>query len=226
MGARNKKRKDELHRKVNAKALQFAASLPQGPSSAPQEAAEWIESRKWIIRVVEGVLYGSGISAEDVAQEVQRKAWQNRETFRGDSEYNTWLYKIAVNTAVDFLRKVRKNVVSLDDVRVDGEEKWRVPEPEAPSVDIDKIISVKETLSKLSRMNAKIITLRLQGESPEAIARQLGMRNDAVRKRISRSLRQLIKLARKEDRGRVERPNRKPIRLSGEARGATESQQE
>lgn len=54
--------------------------------------------------------------ANDVMQNVFVKAWSNIETFRNDSKLSTWLYRIAVNESLDFMRR-RKNVptVSADD---------------------------------------------------------------------------------------------------------------
>ncbi|WP_374078207.1 RNA polymerase sigma factor [Bdellovibrio bacteriovorus] len=44
----------------------------------------------------------------DVTQEAFMKAWENRDKFRGESEASTWLYRIAYNCAVDYLRKAGK----------------------------------------------------------------------------------------------------------------------
>ena len=54
--------------------------------------------------------------ANDVMQNVFVKAWSNIETFRNDSKLSTWLYRIAVNESLDFMRR-RKNAptVSADD---------------------------------------------------------------------------------------------------------------
>lgn len=51
---------------------------------------------------------GSLHDAEDLTQEVFLKAWQARDGFRGDAEISTWLYRIATNLCLDFLRG-RKN---------------------------------------------------------------------------------------------------------------------
>lgn len=54
--------------------------------------------------------------ANDVMQNVFVKAWSNIETFRNDAKLSTWLYRIAVNESLDFMRR-RKNAptVSADD---------------------------------------------------------------------------------------------------------------
>lgn len=43
--------------------------------------------------------------AEDAAQQVFIKVWQKRESFKSDSKILTWLYRIAVNTSLDYIRK-------------------------------------------------------------------------------------------------------------------------
>ena len=51
--------------------------------------------------------------ADDVLQETLVKAWVNLDTFEGKAKFSTWLYRIAVNEAIDFLRR-SKNTVTLD----------------------------------------------------------------------------------------------------------------
>lgn len=51
--------------------------------------------------------------ADDLVQETFIKAWSNIDKFRGDSKISTWLYRIAINETLTFLRKNRNNTVSL-----------------------------------------------------------------------------------------------------------------
>lgn len=46
--------------------------------------------------------------AEDVAQEVFIEVWKSIDKFRGDSKISTWLYRIAVNRSIDFIRKKKR----------------------------------------------------------------------------------------------------------------------
>ncbi len=79
----------------------------------------------------------------DVVQEVFIKIWKNLDKFRGDSSLYTWLYRIATNEALSFLRK-RKNVqnISIDD------------NPE--------LLSYLETPSNATLMSGDEISLKLQ----------------------------------------------------------------
>ena len=54
--------------------------------------------------------------ANDVMQNVMLKAWTNLDTFRQDSKLSTWLYRIAINESLDFLRRQKNaTMVSADD---------------------------------------------------------------------------------------------------------------
>lgn len=52
--------------------------------------------------------------ADDILQNTFLKAWMNIDSFRGNAKISTWLYRIAVNEALDFIRKNR-NAVELSD---------------------------------------------------------------------------------------------------------------
>lgn len=54
--------------------------------------------------------------ADDVLQNVFIKAWSNLASFRSDSKLSTWLYRIAVNESIDFMRRQKnREAVSADD---------------------------------------------------------------------------------------------------------------
>ena len=55
--------------------------------------------------------------AEEVTQQASIKAWRKIETFRGESSFSTWFYRIGFNTFLDECRKEkRRNAVSLDEI--------------------------------------------------------------------------------------------------------------
>lgn len=64
------------------------------------------EKLYWVIRHI----VGSHDDADDVVQETFIKAWNKIDYFRGDSQIGTWLHRIAVNEALDHLRREKKHL--------------------------------------------------------------------------------------------------------------------
>ena len=89
---------------------------PQGKPESQRKAFEMIvrqysEQLYWKIRYI--VLDHE--DANDVLQNTFLKAWRNLSEFKGDAKMSTWLYRIAVNESLDFLRKKKvANAVSSD----------------------------------------------------------------------------------------------------------------
>ena len=53
--------------------------------------------------------------ADDVLQNVFLKAWSKLDTFHQESKISTWLYRIALNESLDFMRRKKAQMVSMDD---------------------------------------------------------------------------------------------------------------
>lgn len=65
-------------------------------------------------------------AAEDICQEVFLKAWKALPNFKGQSAFYSWLYKIAVNCSLDFLRKQNRGIeVSWEDLPPNAEDMFQ-----------------------------------------------------------------------------------------------------
>lgn len=81
-----------------------------------------------VIRTCKGFVH-SLADAEDIAQEVFIEVYESAGKFRGNSELSTWIYRIAVNKSLNFLRSARRRkVLSLFDTFISSDE-LSVPEP-------------------------------------------------------------------------------------------------
>lgn len=54
----------------------------------------------------------------DLFQEITIQLWKAYPKFRGDAKFSTWMYRVALNTAITLYRKSKKNVKTLDDETV------------------------------------------------------------------------------------------------------------
>ena len=134
--------------------------------------------------------------AEDVAQETFLRAYRAIGQFRGDSQFYTWLYRIAVNTAKKAISDdMRDPTVSEGDAVDDGEETFSATElltnsetPESLLVSKEIARTVNAAMEALPEDLRTAITLReIEGLSYEDIAEAMSCPIGTVRSRIFRA---------------------------------------
>lgn len=132
--------------------------------------------------------------AQDVAQESFIKAYRALPNFRGDSAFYTWLYRIAINTAKNYLVSRNRR---FSNYQVDVQEAEQVENaPQLKGMDTpelllmnDEIISVvKDAIEKLpEEMKVAIMLREFEGLSYEEIAEAMECPVGTVRSRIFRA---------------------------------------
>lgn len=146
-------------------------------------------------------MLGNAHDAEDAAQDVFLKAYQNLNKFRPEASLHTWLYRIAVNTCIDYRRK--PFFESLFKSSKEGDE--FVEELPADSPSPDRLYESKQisnaiqlALGRLSeRLRMVILLKEIEGLSYEEIAEVLDVSIGTVKSRISRAREELKKLLKK-----------------------------
>ncbi len=141
---------------------------------------------------------GNAEDAADMTQETFIKAYNSLSSFRGDSKFSVWLYRIATNVCLDFLRsKSRKPTVSLSAEDDDGEEVELdiADESQSPERLLERGLTrdaVRRGLNALSPEYRQILLLReIQGLSYEEIADVLTLEVGTVKSRIFRARKRL-----------------------------------
>jgi len=136
--------------------------------------------------------------AEDCAQQALMKAWANRESFRGDSLFSTWLTRIGINTAYKLIdynkrRPPKQDVVveyGLDDEEIhfiDSET------PESILIAAEKHEAMQQAYKELTPEQQEVVSMRDDlGMAYEDIAKSLEIPKGTVMSRLYRS-RQKIK---------------------------------
>jgi RNA polymerase sigma-70 factor (ECF subfamily) len=142
--------------------------------------------------------------AEDLTQEIFVKVYFALPTFKGDSAFYTWLFRISSNYCVDYLRKHRPVEISLDQTVDEGEdisrleklrlEKLPAPAAEHPETPLESEGDVVRLLDQLSPDQRLILTLReAQGHSYEELATMLKCSVNTIKSRLNRA-REALKL--------------------------------
>lgn len=134
--------------------------------------------------------------AEDISQEVFIKAYRALASFRCDSEFSTWLYRICKNTVYDYTRKnSRAKTIPLSDMSSDDyEREFDVPDtdgkfdPEKTYISKETASVVQDAISSLPEQHRDIIVMRdIEGLSYSEISDILSLEEGTVKSRLSRA---------------------------------------
>jgi RNA polymerase sigma-70 factor (ECF subfamily) len=132
--------------------------------------------------------------ASEMAQETFIKAYKNIKSFKGNSSLFTWLYRIASNICLDFLRKNSKNkTISLDqnayeNLQLQNKISDNNPQPDEVVELNAQRHAIKEALEKMNINNKNIIIMRdFMNLSYDEIASVLNCPLGTVKSRVSRA---------------------------------------
>ena len=136
---------------------------------------------------------GSTVDAEDAVQETFLKVQRSIASFRGQSSFVTWTYRILINTCYDARRsKLRKKEVTTDD---DSEETPRI-EPRAPGAHPSLRMALERALGKLTRHQRDVFLLyEVEGFRHAEIAGMLEITEAASKNTLfqaKRNLREML----------------------------------
>lgn len=121
--------------------------------------------------------------AEDLAQEAFVLAWRKLDSFRGDSAFGSWLYRITTNTVLSYLRKQKpfRNMLDIDDIEEQGQKE-----------DIGLRMSLNDAIAGLPNgARAVFVLYSLEGYTHDEIAGLLGIAQGSSKAQLHRA-RQLL----------------------------------
>ena len=172
----------------------------QGNQSAYNALME--KYRNALIRHVQRMVRQQG-EVDDLVQECFIKAFSALNSYSTDYAFSTWLYKIATNHTIDFLRKKKLSTMSIDRPiqTKDGEIEYELPDvsyrPDRHIVEDERRELIQEAISQLPKKYNRVIVMRHQQEkSYEEIARELNLPLGTVKAHIFRARALLYKYLR------------------------------
>lgn len=142
--------------------------------------------------------------AMDLSQETFLRAWRGLASYRFDSAFATWLYRLASNVCIDFLRRQKKQkIVPLyhaDDE--DTERELSLPEPgPGPEEQILQRLEQEQVAKALTQLEPEyreaLVLCVVNGLSYTEIARILDVKEGTVKSRIARAREKMRKLVQK-----------------------------
>lgn len=154
-----------------------------------KEFIELIEKHQGIIYKVSRMYCDKEVCQQDLFQDILVQLWQSYPTFNRKSKFSTWMYRVALNTAIAQFRKDKKNTEdSVPDFPVN------VPEDESYQEKEDRRYLVQRAINKLSKAEKAIIILYMDDYSYEEISDIAGITMSNVGVKINRIKAKLQKI--------------------------------
>ncbi len=184
---------------------QLDVELVQQAVDGDQKAyAELMERYRDAIYYMLLKMVNNAADAEDLTIEAFGKAFKNIKQYTANFAFSTWLFKIASNNAIDFMRKKKLNNVSIDETLRDTDAvplniRSEQPTPEESLISEQKIMLLRSVVSKLKPRYRKLVELRYFYEySYEEISEEMSLPIGTVKAQLFRA-RELLQNVLKEN---------------------------
>ena len=138
-------------------------------------------------RLCLGYASGNNELAKEWHQETFIKVWKHRNSFKGKSSIDTWIYRIAVNVCLGDLRKSRKSITINEDLLSNGSY------GDNKNDDEKNIKKMYHCIDQLNEQNKALILLELENIPQTNIADTVGLAQGTLRTRLSRIRKSLLK---------------------------------
>ncbi|AXY76847.1 sigma-70 family RNA polymerase sigma factor [Paraflavitalea soli] len=135
-------------------------------------------------------LYGhTAEDRQDLFQEIMVQTWQSFDQFRGEAKFSTWLYQVALNTAIAGIRKKKRTIPIV--------QREAIPEmaDHSPPADDEQLQQLYTAITKLNGIEKALTLLYLEDKSYKEMETILGINESTLRVKMTRvkeKLRQLL----------------------------------
>ena len=131
-----------------------------------------------VLQMCLGYTKGDRDTANDLSQEVFISVSKNLDKFRGASSYKTWIYRITVNTCLQYIKKEKASPILNEDIRPTIADT-----DETANDDIQKLY---EAIGQLKKIDRLIIMMVLENQDYDTISEIIGIKPTNVRVKIHR----------------------------------------
>jgi RNA polymerase sigma-70 factor (ECF subfamily) len=148
----------------------------------PQQFLSLVEKHKGIIVKICSLYARRQDERDDLFQEIVIQLWKAWPNFEGRSQFSTWLYRIALNTAISGLRKKKADLVYMD--------QFTMPEPVDPGTDSskeEKLKALYQAIRELPEIDRALVMLYLEDKSYEEMEDILGISQGTLRVKMNRA---------------------------------------
>lgn len=141
------------------------------------------ESNQNIVHKVCRIYTTNQDAHNDLFQEITIQLWKNYSKFRGEAKFSTWMYRVALNTAISLYRKSSKRVRTQDISEID----FKIESKEFDDTEELQLKSLYQAIRTLNDIDRALIFLYLEDKPYREIAATLGISEVNARVKMNRA---------------------------------------
>ena len=134
---------------------------------------------------------------QDLFQEIVFQLWRSYPTFRSEARIDTWLYRIALNTAISGLRRRRRIITSVDPDQLPSE----LQDIQYPAEKEEQVQMLYAAIGQLTEVEKALTMLYLDDKSYQEMEEILGISQNNLRVKMNRIRDKLRKITQKDTYG-------------------------
>lgn len=136
-------------------------------------------------------IYTTNLDAHnDLFQEITIQLWKNYNKFRGDSKFSTWMYRVALNTAISLYRKSTRSIKTQDISKVN----YKIQSQDYDDTEEEQLKQLYKAIHKLNDIDKALIFLYLEDKPYKEISNTLGISEGNARVKMNRAKDKLKKI--------------------------------
>lgn len=158
-----------------------------------QEFLILINQHKGILYKVSTMYFDKLEDQQDLFQEIILQLWQSLESFKGNSQFSSWMYRVALNTAIVFFKKEKKKADKFSSIKIEpiAEDTYNTEK------DL-QLVHFYKAVKELNKIEKALILQFIEGLSGKEIAKNLGLSEINVRVRTNRTKNKLQEIIKRQ----------------------------
>lgn len=147
-----------------------------------EEFSKLMQENKGIVFKVCNSYCSNKNDIEDLAQEIIFQLWKSYSNYNASYKFTTWMYKIALNTAISFYRKVKKthNTISFEEHLIE------IADNNEAAINNQNINLLQHFINELKELDKALMILYLEEKTYKEIAEIIGITETNVATKINR----------------------------------------
>jgi len=145
-----------------------------------REFSQLIKDNQGLIIKVSRMYTNTVEDEEDLFQEIVLQLWRSVDSFKGDSKITTWMYRVALNTAITVFRKSSRRIKTSD------LEDFKHPEEEQKSEGDEQVALLYKVIKLLPNIDRALVMMYLDDLPYKDIAENIGISEVNARVKMSR----------------------------------------